>query len=91
MQAVDMVRAAESGYYDLILMDIQMPTMNGYEASKLIRKLPDKTKAEVPIIAMTANFSRDDEQRVLAAGMDRYLTKPVDISRLLEVYRELIV
>ena len=80
--AVAMVQKASAGYYDVVLMDIQMPKMNGYQATKEIRKLPDE-RAQVPIIAMTANAFEEDRQAAFAAGMDDYLAKPIEIDKLL--------
>ena len=79
--AIDKLKDAPIGYYDAILMDIQMPNMNGYEATKAIRKLIDE-RAKIPIIAMTANAFEEDRQAALAAGMDDYVAKPVEISEL---------
>ena len=79
--AVDKLQDVPAGYYDAILMDIQMPNMNGYEATKAIRKLTDE-RAKIPIIAMTANAFEEDRQAALAAGMDEYVAKPVEISEL---------
>ena len=79
--AVDKLQDVPAGYYDAILMDIQMPNMNGYEATKAIRKLTDE-RAKIPIIAMTANAFEKDRQAALAAGMDDYVAKPVEISEL---------
>lgn len=79
--AVDKLKDVPVGYYDAILMDIQMPNMNGYEATKAIRKLTDE-RAKMPIIAMTANAFEEDHQAALAAGMDDYVAKPVEISEL---------
>ena len=78
---VDKLKDVPVGYYDAILMDIQMPNMNGYEATKVIRKLTDE-RAKMPIIAMTANAFEEDRQAALAAGMDDYVAKPVEISEL---------
>ena len=80
--AVDMVKKAAPGQYDLILMDVQMPRMNGYEATRAIRKLEDREKASLPIVAMTANAFEEDRQNALAAGMDAHLAKPIDIDKL---------
>ena len=80
--AVAMLQKAPVGYYDVILMDIQMPKMNGYQATEAIRKLPDE-RAQVPIIAMTANAFEEDRQAAFAAGMDDYLAKPIEIDKLL--------
>ena len=79
--AVDKLQDVPAGYYDAILMDMQMPNMNGYEATKAIRKLTDE-RAKIPIIAMTANAFEEDRQAALAAGMDDYVAKPVEISEL---------
>lgn len=81
--AVDKLKDVPVGYYDAILMDIQMPNMNGYEATKAIRKLTDE-RAKMPIIAMTANAFEEDRQAALAAGMDDYVAKPVEISELFQ-------
>ena len=80
--AVDMLKDAPVGYYDTVLMDIQMPNMNGYQATGVIRKLPDE-RAKIPIIAITANAFEEDRQAAFAAGMDDYLAKPIEIDKLL--------
>ena len=77
--AVEKMKAAVPGQYDLILMDVQMPLMNGYEATKLIRALPDPAVANIPIIAMTANAFEEDRQEALRAGMNEHVAKPIDI------------
>ena len=78
--AVEMIKNSNPGDYDLILMDIQMPRMNGYEASKAIRALDDETLANIPIVAMTANAFEEDRRNAFEAGMDGHLAKPVDVS-----------
>ena len=83
--AVEKVRAAVHGYYDLILMDIQMPVMDGYGAARAIRALGDQELAAVPIIAMTANAFEEDKQAALDAGMNAHLAKPFDVDELLEM------
>ena len=75
---------AEAGYYDAILMDIQMPNLNGYEATKRIRQLSDTKKAGIPIIALTANAFDEDRRNALAAGMNEHLAKPIDVQKLME-------
>jgi len=83
-EAVDMVKKNAAGYYNGIIMDIQMPVMDGCEASRQIRALPDKQKAGIPIIAMTANAFGDDLQKSKDAGMDAHLAKPIDVGMLTE-------
>ena len=76
---------ADADYYDLVLMDIQMPNMDGYKATQLIRQLPDKKKSRVPVIAMTANAFEEDKRNALAAGMDGFLSKPIVIEELIHI------
>lgn len=83
-QAVDALKAAGPDHFQLVLMDVQMPVMNGYEATKAIRKLPDKTLANIPILAMTADAFEEDRQKALRSGMDGHLTKPLEIDKLFE-------
>ena len=79
---VDMIEKADAGYYKMILMDIQMPVMNGYDATLTIRKMKDTKKARIPIIAMTANAFAEDTQKVLSVGMNAHVAKPVDMNIL---------
>ncbi len=88
--AVEKVEAAPAGRYDLILMDIQMPEMDGYEATRRIRALPDKRKAAIPIVAMTANAFEDDRKNALSAGMNDHIAKPLDLQKLFRVLSELL-
>jgi signal transduction histidine kinase/CheY-like chemotaxis protein len=81
--AVDMMKNAEENHFSLVLMDIQMPVMDGYEATRLIREIDDK-RAKVPILAMTANAFDEDRRRALESGMDGHLTKPIRINELYE-------
>ena len=81
-QCIEMLQNAIDGYYDLVLMDIQMPFMNGYEACKEIRKMEDTQKANIPIIAMTANAFEEDKQMAMQAGMNDYVPKPMDMKIL---------
>lgn len=80
----DMLQAAPANHYDLILMDIQMPEMNGYEATRRIRGMEDQQKADIPILAMTANAFEEDKRDALRAGMNGHLAKPIDIHELLK-------
>ena len=88
--AVEKVEAASADRYDLILMDIQMPEMDGYEATRRIRALPDTKKAALPIVAMTANAFEDDRKNALHAGMNGHIAKPLDIQKLFQVLSELL-
>ena len=81
-QCIEMLQNASDVYYDLVLMDIQMPFMNGYEACKEIRKMEDTQKANIPIIAMTANAFEEDKQMAMQAGMNDYVPKPMDMKIL---------
>lgn len=87
---VNMMERAEEGYYDLVLMDIQMPNMNGYQAAETIRKMDDLAKASIPIVAMTANAFEEDKKNAYAAGMDAHLAKPVDIPKLVEILTDIL-
>ena len=88
--AVERMKSAEPGEYDLILMDIQMPVMNGYEATGQIRAFDDPAIASIPIIAMTANAFDEDRKDAMEAGMNGHIAKPVDIPKLLEVLRKVL-
>ena len=82
VECVDMLEKAANGTYQLILMDIQMPVMNGYDAAKKIRRMEDPQKADIPIIAMTANAFSEDRQAALDAGMNDHVSKPINMSIL---------
>ena len=86
---VEAVKNHPAGYYDAILMDIQMPNMDGYQAAKTIRSLPDARRT-VPIIAMTANAFDEDRQKALSVGMDAHLAKPIDVERLFRTLKSII-
>lgn len=85
LDAVNKVAAAQEGYYDLILMDVQMPVMDGYEATRKIRTLGRADTAEVPIIAMTANAFLEDVKQAKEAGMNYHLAKPINIRELMDI------
>ena len=89
-EAVELFRNSEPGEFDVILMDIMMPVMNGYEATKMIRSLDREDAKEVPIIAMTANAFTEDRIRAKAVGMDEHVAKPVDVELLIKVIHKLV-
>lgn len=88
--AVEKMKGKDASRYDLILMDIQMPNMDGYESTRQIRSLADRQAAQIPIIAMTANAFEEDKRMALEAGMNGHISKPVDVDRLLEVLGEVL-
>jgi len=89
-EAVQMMIDNPAGTYDIILMDIQMPIMDGYEASRLIRALENEEKAQIPIIAVTANAFEEDRKLALEAGMNGHLAKPYDIPKMMETLTQLL-
>lgn len=88
VECVDMLEKAANGTYQLILMDIQMPVMNGYDATKKIRRMDDPHKANIPIVAMTANAFSEDKQVALDAGMNDHIAKPINMSVLVPTLRK---
>ena len=88
--AVAMVKAAEENYYDAILMDVQMPIMNGYEATRTIRNLPRKDVRDLPIIAMTANALEEDKEAALKNGMNAHIAKPLDMDVFISVLKQFL-
>ena len=82
-EACRLFAESEPGYYDVVLMDVQMPVMDGYEATRCIRELPRADAADVPIIAMSANAFAEDVRASLECGMDAHLSKPIDMRRVL--------
>ncbi|MBR1397189.1 MAG: response regulator, partial [Selenomonadaceae bacterium] len=89
-EAVNKVAASKPGDYQAVLMDIQMPVMNGYEATKAIRALNNPELANIPIIAMTANAFKEDIQAAKDAGMNSHIAKPIDIPQMLETLTEVL-
>lgn len=89
-EALDKVKSQPAGYYELILMDIQMPMMNGYEATRAIRALDDPQKARIPIIAMTANAFEEDKKNAYEAGMNAHIAKPIDVKILMQTIDEVM-
>lgn len=87
-EAVDMVQSSQEGYYNLIFMDIQMPVMNGYDATRAIRKLEESRTKKIPIVAMTANAFIEDIQMSKDSGMNGHLAKPLDVEQLMEILRQ---
>ena len=90
IQCVKRIMEMPTGTYDMILMDIQMPQMDGYKATQAIRNLPDKDKACIPIIAMTANAFEEDKREAIAAGMNAHIAKPIQVDKLLSMLAEVI-
>ncbi len=88
--AVDMVKRSSPGYYLAVLMDVQMPVMNGYEATQEIRNLENKELSSIPIIAMTANAFEEDKQAALKCGMNGHIAKPIDIQKLFKTLGQLV-
>ena len=86
-EAVEKLSASSPGYYRLVLMDVQMPLMDGYEATRTIRRLEDRELANIPILAMTANAFEEDRQAALASGMNGHIAKPIDVDKLLETLK----
>ena len=88
--AVEKVKASDSGEYAVVLMDIQMPVMDGYEATKAIRDLDNRMLAKIPIVAMTANAFGEERKKAFACGMNGYVTKPIEIDVLFETLKQII-
>ena len=89
-EAVEAIQRAQAGTYDLVLMDIQMPVMDGYTAARTIRAMDDPAKASIPIVAMTANAFEEDRQRAFDAGMDGHVPKPIDIPKMMETLQSIL-
>ena len=88
--AVEMVRKAKEFYYDAILMDVQMPIMDGYEATRTIRTLPRKDVKNLPIIAMTANAMDEDKEAAVKNGMNAHIAKPIDTEIFINVLQQFV-
>ena len=88
--AVNMLAASDDGYYDAVLMDIQMPVMDGYEATKTIRKMTDDRKKNIPVIAMTANAFSEDIRKAKEAGMNAHVAKPIDVKKMVQTLSEVL-
>ena len=89
-ECITKLQEVDDNYFDVILMDIQMPVMNGYEATKIIRKMENKNKANIPIIAMTANAFEEDKKTSLECGMNGHITKPLDPAKMIKIVSSLI-
>ena len=89
-EAVEKVRQSKPGYYDIVLMDIQMPVMNGYEATEKIRALDDTALASIPILAMTANAFDEDRRKAFESGMNGHIAKPIDAAQLASALKNIL-
>ncbi len=90
VECVEMLKDRPAGYYSIILMDIQMPVLDGYNATSNIRRMDDKAKASIPIVAMTANAFAEDREKALSVGMNDHIAKPVDMNKLVLTIRKYI-
>lgn len=88
--AVDILQKADPNYYQLVLMDVQMPIMNGYEATRIIRQMEDPAISSIPIIAMTANAFDDDRREALKSGMNGHIAKPINVEKLFDTLRKIL-
>ena len=89
-EAVEKVKHSKPGNYDVVLMDVQMPVMNGYEATRQIRALTDPALSGITILVMTANAFEEDKRDAIAAGMNGHIAKPIQIDKLLSMLAEII-
>lgn len=90
IECVDMLQKADTDYYDLVLMDIQMPNMDGYQAAQSIRAFSDKKKAAIPILAVTANAFPEDFDKTIESGMDGHIAKPLDAQKMFQTITEVL-
>ncbi len=88
---MDMISKSSPGYYKIVLMDIQMPVMNGYEATEAIRKLENKHLSSIPILAMTANAFEEDKQKALRSSMTDFISKPIDTDYLFTILKKILL
>ena len=89
-RAVEMLQNSEPGYYQLILMDVQMPVLDGYGATKAIRALEDRELASIPILAMTANAFEEDRRRAIQCGMNGHIAKPINLEKMFETLNQIL-
>ena len=89
-EAVDKIKHARPGEFTAVLMDVQMPVMNGYEAARAIRLLPDSELADIPILAMTANAFEEDKKLTFENGMNGHIAKPVDVDALFAILKQYV-
>ena len=89
-ECLDKLEKAVAGYYDMILMDIQMPNVNGYEATVKIRQMENDKKAQIPIVAMTANVFAEDRKLALDLGMNGHISKPIDMKKVRKVLHNIL-
>ena len=91
LEAVNKIKESKEGYYDAVLMDIQMPVMNGYEATEAIRRLVRKDAAKIPIVALTANAFEEDRKKAIESGMNAHISKPLNVNELCGVLAEYLL
>ena len=90
VKALEKLSSHEAGYYDVLITDIQMPVMNGYDLSRNVRSLDDTVKSNIPILALTANAFEEDRQLALAAQMNGHLSKPIDVDEMLSTIKSVL-
>ena len=90
IECFNMLMKHDIGYYDLILMDIQMPNLDGYGATEKIRRLADGARSKIPIVALTANAFKEDQEKAFAVGMNAHLAKPIDVEKTLATLQEIL-
>ncbi len=90
VKCIEMLNDKPAGYYSIILMDIQMPVLDGYNATSKIRRMDDKSKASIPIVAMTANAFAEDREKALSVGMNDHIAKPIDMNKVIPTIRKYI-